>query len=153
MKSKRWIIILVGFLGLQMAGSTQAESDATDPATTEPKNTSRVMDKLEEIEGLDYKDWGIRNGCISRSRIRNIRFIDDQTAIIKMMGKKKILLTMRRECHGIAREGYISRVRGGQLCAKFDRFEVIDRGISCAIESLEPYVEPITVDSENDTDS
>ena len=49
MKNKRWIIILVGFLGLHMAGSTQAVSDVTDPATTEPKNTSRVMDKLEVI--------------------------------------------------------------------------------------------------------
>lgn len=57
MKNKRWIIILVGFLGLHMAGSTQAVSDVTDPATTEPKNTSRVMDKLEEIE-----EWIIKIG-------------------------------------------------------------------------------------------
>ena len=49
MKSKRWIIILVGFLGLHMAGSTQAVIDVTDPATTEPKNTSRVIDKFEVI--------------------------------------------------------------------------------------------------------
>jgi hypothetical protein len=61
-----------------------------------------------------------------------------------MMGKKKILLTMRRECRGIKREGYITRVRGSTLCAKFDRFEVIDRGLSCAIKSFEPYIEPIT---------
>ena len=153
MKNKRWIIIAVGVFGLHMPGFAQTMSESTDLPNAEAKNTSSVIEKLEQIEGVDYKDWGIRNGCISRSRIRNIHFIDDQSAIIKMMGKKKILLTMRRECHGIAREGYISRVRGGQLCAKFDRFEVIDRGMSCAIKSLEPYVEPITADAEDDTDS
>ena len=153
MKNKQWIVILLGFFGLNMAGFAQTTSESGDSSIAEATNTSSVIEKLEQIEGVDYKDWGIRNGCISRSRIRNIHFIDDQSAIIKMTGKKKILLTMRRECHGIAREGYISRVRGGQLCAKFDRFEVIDRGISCAIKSLEPYVEPITSDAEDDTDS
>ncbi len=153
MRKKCWIIIVGGFFGLPMSGFAQTTNESIDLPTAEAKNTSSVIEKLEKIEGVDFADWGIRNGCISRSRIRNIHFIDDQSAIIKMMGKKKILLTMRRECHGIAREGYISRVRGGQLCAKFDRFEVIDRGISCAIKSLEPYVEPITADAEDDTDS
>ena len=43
---------------------------------------------------LNPKVWGIHNGCVSRSRIRHINFIDDEKAIIDMMGKKKILLTM-----------------------------------------------------------
>jgi hypothetical protein len=58
------------------------------------------------------------------------------------MGKKKVLLTMRRECRGIKREGFITLVRGNSLCARFDRFEVLDTGISCSIKSLEPYIEP-----------
>ena len=35
------------------------------------------------------------------------------------------------------------QVRGHQLCARFDRLEVMDIGVTCAIESLEPYVEPV----------
>ncbi len=104
---------------------------------------SSVVDSAQD---LDPKDWGIRNGCISRSRIRHMHFVDDETAIIDIMGKKKVLLTMRRECRGIKREGYITRVRGNQLCARFDRFEVLDTGISCAIKSLEPYIEPEVVE-------
>ena len=99
---------------------------------------------------LNPKDWGIRNGCVSRSRIRHINFIDDEKAIIDMMGKKKILLTMRRECRGIKRDGYITYVKGNQLCARFDRFQVIDSGISCAVGSLEPYIEPIAPEDSSD---
>ena len=99
---------------------------------------------------LNPKDWGIHNGCVSRSRIRHINFIDDEKAIIDMMGKKKILLTMRRECRGIKRDGYITYVKGNQLCARFDRFQVIDSGISCAVGSLEPYIEPIAPEETSD---
>ena len=108
----------------------------------------------ELAQDLDPKDWGIRNGCISRSRIRHMHFVDDETAIIEIMGKKKVLLTMRRECRGIKREGYITRVRGNQLCARFDRFEVLDTGMSCSIKSLEPYIEPEEAENtENPKDS
>jgi hypothetical protein len=71
-----------------------------------------------------------------------MHFVDDETAIIDIMGKKKVLLTMRRECRGIKREGFITRVRGNLLCARFDRFEVLDTGMSCSVKSLEPYIEP-----------
>ena len=32
------------------------------------------------------------------------------------------------------------------MLARFDRFEVLDTGISCAIKSLEPYIEPEEVE-------
>ena len=108
---------------------------------------------VESAQDLDPKDWGIRNGCISRSRIRHMHFVDDETAIIDIMGKKKVLLTMRRECRGIKREGFISRVRGNSLCARFDRFEVLDTGMPCSIKSLEPYIEPEEEDIEEPKDS
>ncbi|MDG1784128.1 MAG: DUF6491 family protein [Porticoccaceae bacterium] len=109
---------------------------------SEEINVGMESSVVESAQDLDPKDWGIRNGCISRSRIRHMHFVDDETAIIDIMGKKKVLLTMRRECRGIKREGFITRVRGNSLCARFDRFEVLDTGMSCSIKSLEPYIEP-----------
>ncbi|MDC0053737.1 DUF6491 family protein [Gammaproteobacteria bacterium] len=113
---------------------------------SEERNVGMESRAPESAQDLDPKDWGIRNGCISRSRIRHMHFVDDETAIIDIMGRKKVLLTMRRECRGIKREGFITRVRGNSLCARFDRFEVLDTGISCAIKSLEPYIEPEEVE-------
>ena len=113
---------------------------------SEESNVGMESSAPESAQDLDPKDWGIRNGCISRSRIRHMHFVDDETAIIDIIGRKKVLLTMRRECRGIKREGFITRVRGNSLCARFDRFEVLDTGISCAIKSLEPYIEPEEVE-------
>ena len=113
---------------------------------SEESNVGMESSVVESAQDLDPKDWGIRNGCISRSRIRHMHFVDDETAIIDIMGRKKVLLTMRRECRGIKREGFITRVRGNSLCARFDRFEVLDTGTSCAIKSLEPYIEPEEVE-------
>jgi hypothetical protein len=109
---------------------------------SEEINVGMESSVVESAQDPDPKDWGIRNGCISRSRIRHMHFVDDETAIIDIMGKKKVLLTMRRECRGIKREGFITRVRGNLLCARFDRFEVLDTGMSCSVKSLEPYIEP-----------
>ena len=113
---------------------------------SEESNVGMESSAPESAQDLDPKDWGIRNGCISRSRIRHMHFVDDETAIIDIIGRKKVLLTMRRECRGMKREGFITRVRGNSLCARFDRFEVLDTGISCAIKSLEPYIEPEEVE-------
>ena len=113
---------------------------------SEESNVGMESSAPESAQDLDPKDWGIRNGCISRSRIRHMHFVDDETAIIDIIGRKKVLLTMRRECRGIKREGFITRVRGNSLCARFDRFEVLDTGTSCAIKSLEPYIEPDEVE-------
>ena len=104
---------------------------------------SSILDRLKGISNLNLADWGIRNGCISLVRVKSIRFVDDQSAVIELKGKKKALLRLRRECPGIKREGFIHRSHGRQLCARFDQFEVIDRGIPCSIESIEPYVEVV----------
>jgi len=120
---------------------------------SEESNVGMESSVVESAQDLDPKDWGIRNGCISRSRIRHMHFVDDETAIIDIMGKKKVLLTMRRECRGIKREGFISRVRGNSLCARFDRLEVLDTGMPCSIKSLEPYIEPEEEDIEEPKDS
>ena len=130
--------VLIAFvLSVVFSSSAIAELECS-----EESNVGMESSVVESAQDLDPKDWGIRNGCISRSRIRHMHFVDDETAIIDIMGRKKVLLTMRRECRGIKREGFITRVRGNSLCARFDRFEVLDTGMSCSIKSLEPYIEP-----------
>ncbi|MBT3671999.1 MAG: hypothetical protein HOM90_10360 [Porticoccaceae bacterium] len=114
------------------------QADANDGVKTAAPS---ILERLKGISDLDPSKWGIRNGCVSLMRVKNIRFIDDQSAIIEMRGKKKALLRLRRECPGIKRDGFVHRSRGRQLCARFDQFEVIDMGIPCSIESIEPYVE------------
>ena len=115
---------------------------AQDVAVAEAdEKLENLVSDMESELGLDPKEFGIRNGCISRSRIKSIRWIDDQSAIVRMMGKKKVLLTLRKECRGIKRHGYISKVKGNQLCERFDRMEVLKFGTLCVVESLEPYIE------------
>jgi hypothetical protein len=108
-----------------------------------------VLNRLKNLSDVDPREWGIRNGCISLRRIKNIRFVDDQSAVIEMRGKKKALLRLRRECRGIKSEGFAHQARGGQLCARFDHLEVLNRGFPCTIESIEPYLE---VESHPDSD-
>ena len=142
------IFNLIFFTCLGTAAADEASSDLTNQdSKIDGDNPSNLASSSTT---LNPQDWGIRNGCVSRSRIRHINFIDDEKAIIDMMGKKKILLTMRRECRGIKRDGYITYVKGNQLCARFDRFQVIDSGISCAVGSLEPYIEPIAPEDSSD---
>lgn len=112
-----------------------------------------AKEPVEEMDvglELDAKKWGIRNGCISRSRIKSIRWVDDQSAIVRMMGNKKVLLTLAKECRGIKRHGYMSKVKGNQLCERFDRFEVLEFGTLCTVASLEPYVELPLAGEDND---
>jgi len=130
-------VLITFFLSVVFSSSAIAELQGSEEI-----NVDMESSVVESAQDLDPKDWGIRNGCISRSRIRHMHFVDDETAIIDIMGKKKVLLTMRRECRGIKREGFITRVRGNLLCARFDRFEVLDTGMSCSVKSLEPYIEP-----------
>ena len=132
-------IIFIGFFLFNFNLIFADDEEATD------KDVKEAVEKnLAILEGeLDPREWGIRSGCINKNRIRSIRFIDDQHAILKTLGRKKVLLTMKKECRGIKRNGYVMQVRGHQLCARFDRLEVMDIGVTCAIESLEPYVEPV----------
>jgi hypothetical protein len=136
------------FVGFGNSLAVEASPDLSDQESKMYDGSPKTI--ASSSPKLDPKDWGIRNGCVSRSRIRHISFIDDEKAIVDMMGKKKILLTMRRECRGIKRDGYITYVKGNQLCARFDRFQVIDSGISCAVGSLEPFIEPVAPENKSD---
>lgn len=90
----------------------------------------------------DPADWGIHNGCITTNRIDNVRAVDSKSAIIDMVGGKKILMRFRNTCRGLKFNGLVYSSRTGKLCAKFDSIRVLDDGHFCMLESFEPYVEP-----------
>ena len=126
---------LVVFLLLCTASASAWSGDRLEPTPN-----SALIEKLRALDGHRSGYYGIRNNCIKADRIRSIQFEDDQTAIIDMGRRRKVILTLRRECRGISKQGYIQTTRGNRLCAKFDRFEVLQTGIKCEIESLQPYV-------------
>ena len=54
------------------------QADANDGVKTAAPS---ILERLKGISDLDPSKWGIRNGCVSLMRVKNIRFIDDQSAI------------------------------------------------------------------------
>lgn len=104
------------------------------------ENALAILERLQEIEAIEPSYWGIRNGCISVNKIRSIQFRNDQLAIIDMRGRKQVLLRLKRECKGIAEQGFSYQVRGGQLCERFNRLTQAQTGLQCEIASIQPYV-------------
>ena len=71
---------------------------SADAEKSELNIKEKIQENLSMLEQeLDPREWGIRSGCINKNRIRNIRFIDDQYAVLKTLGRKKVLLTMKKE--------------------------------------------------------
>jgi hypothetical protein len=100
-----------------------------------------IVDRIKSIQSVNAKDWGIRKGCIASSRIRKIKFLDDQTAMLTLRGKKKAILRLGSACPGIKRNGYARINDGIQLCKRFDSFSVLGGTFSCRVASIDPYVE------------
>ena len=117
------------------------EKDAEGSLNTKDAEGSvSILERMHAIEGVDPKAYGVRRGCVSLSRIKHIRFQDDQNAIIDLGRGKKLLLRLHRECTGIKDKGFEYESRSGQLCAKFAYFNVIGRSMHCTLESITPYV-------------
>ena len=123
----------------------QVDAKEVDTIEVDTIEVASLTDQLKAIEDeVNPAAWNIRNGCVTLKRIKRIKFLDDQTALLSMRSrhpdKKKIILKLRRQCPGIKRSGYVHKSSGFKLCAGFDRFSVLGSGFSCRIESLEPYV-------------
>jgi|GEM_PF-299551 hypothetical protein len=103
--------------------------------------TLSIVDRIKSIQSVNARDWGIRKGCISSSRVRKIKFLDDQTAMLTLRGKKKAILRLGSACPGIKRNGYARINDGIQLCKRFDSFSVLGGTFSCRVASIDPYVE------------
>ena len=123
--------------------SREAEGSSDDQdaeGSLDVQGSVSILDRMHAIEDVDPKAYGVRRGCVSLSRIKHIRFQDDQNAIIDLGRGKKLLLRLHRECTGIKDKGFEYESRGGQLCAKFAHFNVIGRSMHCTLESITPYV-------------
>lgn len=133
------LLLLFILLSVAASATSSAAESAAESATEESQEIS-IIDRLNAINGVNARDWGIRNGCISLSRIRSINFIDDQSAVIQLGRGKEIILRLRRECRGIGSETFIYKTRGHQLCERFDSFRLITSERDCFIESIQPYL-------------
>lgn len=94
----------------------------------------------DEVPANDSRSGDISGNCIESHRMRNVRFRDDQTAIIRMTGGRHILMTLERRCPGIRTRGFIHATRINKLCTS-DSLRVIDTGSVCMIRSFTPYLE------------
>jgi len=120
--------------------SANKEPSANEELSAEKKPPS-VVDRMKAIDEVNPKSWGIRNNCIAVSRIRDINFRDDQSAIVDVGRGKEVLMRLKRECYGIKIEGFMYQPRGIRLCARHDYLTLIRSKRICHIESFEPYLE------------
>ena len=138
------ILNIVFLTAALLASSSFGEQIEASKAST--SQVASLTDQLKSIEDdVNPAAWNIRNGCVTLRRIKRIKFLDDQTALLSMRSrnpdKRQIILKLRHECPGIRRNGYIHQTSGMRLCAGFDRFTVMgSSGYSCRVESIEPYI-------------
>ncbi len=134
MKLVRFCVSLL----LCTAAFGQAYSEESLPG--EESESTSVIDRMKAIDEVNPKSWGIRNNCISLSRIRGINFRDDQSAVVDVGRGKEVLMRLKRECNGIKTEGFKYQPRGMRLCARHDYLELLRTKRICHIESFEPYL-------------
>ena len=143
------LMSILSVLVLVSLPSAGAADEVVDQVTSEVASDEQVVAEpqslSDRIKGIEYTvnpaDWKIHNGCVMLRRIKRIKFVDDQTAILSMRGKKKVILRLKRNCPGIKSSGFMHQTVGSRLCAGFDRLIAMGTGYSCRIDSLEPDVE------------
>ncbi len=133
------LVVLLSSLVLMSSASFATEAEEASISAIKKES---LTDQLSSIdEKASAAGWKVRNGCLSANRIKRIKFVDDQTALVTMFGKKTAILRLQTECPGIKRSGYVSYRSGSRLCARFDRLSVLGgSGYSCRIASIEPFV-------------
>ena len=134
------LLLLLILSSVAVKGTQSSVTDNAANSTTKESQEISIIDRLNAINGVNARDWGIRNGCISLSRIRSINFIDDQSAVIQLGRNKEIILRLRRDCRGIGSEAFMYKTRGHQLCERFDSFRLVTSERDCFIQSIQPYL-------------
>ncbi|MDG1164703.1 MAG: hypothetical protein P8N61_04965 [Porticoccaceae bacterium] len=135
------LFALFGLLALTnfVAVADQLDEDEFEQ---EPNRAESLMARLGEIDPIDEKKWGIHKGCLDLSRIKKISFIDDQSAIISLGGKKKAILRLGSVCTGIKSHGFMLIRNNAKVCERFTRFKALVGGMSsCIVAAIDPYVE------------
>ena len=137
------ILKLFALSGLLTFMSFVAVADQLDEDgfEQEPNKAESLMARLGKIDPIDERKWGIRKGCLNSSRIKKIRFIDDQSAIVSLRGKKKAILRLGSVCTGIKSHGFMLIRNDAKVCERFTQFQVLGGMSSCRVAAIDPYVE------------
>ncbi|MFC3051596.1 hypothetical protein [Kordiimonas pumila] len=128
---KVWHSLLVaGVMVAGLSGSLYADETPTPP---EPTKLDKALD--------GYTRTGEMKRCLSPSRIRQTRVVDDNNIIFEVSGREKYLNTLPHKCSSLGfHEAIAYEVRGGFLCSG-DIFRVIDStpipGPSCQFGQYE----------------
>lgn len=105
------------------------------------ENMPEVIASELPTADIDLSDWGIYNGCISNSRILDIKVLDANTAILELVDGKKVAMRFMGRCRGIKHYGFVYTARNNQFCARTHSVRVMETGTHCQVESLKPYLE------------
>jgi len=142
----------IGFSALigVLAASSIAVGDE-DKASGEEE-----VSKLEKAL-VKYDRTGEMKSCVSPSRIRHTRVVDNEHIIFEMRGSKVYLNTLPRNCPRLGYHKSIKyTVRAGSLC-KNDIFEVFDSagltGTSCSFGAFEKLEKKKDKDDKKDASS
>lgn len=119
--------------------ASESISESISDSSGQPKLS--VVERMRAITPVDYRKWSIRSGCISSTRVKRIKFIDDRTALLSLLGKKKAVLRLETSCPGIKRHGFSYASDGQRLCTRHTRFSVLGGAYACKVASISPYME------------
>ena len=140
------VTLVLGILIGKLSWSEIVTDPTNELLRTESQLNNGVMEKLLSIKDAKHSDFGIKNNCINTNRIRSFNFVDDQMAYLDIGRGRQVVLYLSDKCPGIKARGFFQKTRANRLCARFDSFEVIDTGMRCRIQSLEPHITLDAVD-------
>lgn len=85
--------------------------------------------KLEKALGK-YERTGETERCLTHSRVRHTRVVDDNHIIFELSPRSYYLSTLPRRCHSLGFHKAIKMtVRGGSICAR-ETFQVLDNSVA-----------------------
>lgn len=83
----------------------------------------------------EYKDIEPLS-CVTTRQIRSTKVIDNQTIILRMIGKRLVRMKLRYECHSLKfHEMFYYETSTGRLCSRVD-WITARSGSTCPIESF-----------------
>lgn len=103
-----------------------------------------IVDRASEVKqsngDVDPEGWGIYNGCISSNRIQNIKVLDANSAMLKLVDGKQVKMHFMGRCEGVRQYGFVYTARNNLFCIHKNSVRVLHTGRHCQIDSLIPYL-------------
>jgi len=92
--------------------------DAAKDEASEPTKLEKALQKFERTGEMEK--------CVTHSRIRHTRVVDDNHIIFELSGGNYYLNTLPRKCHSLGfHQGIKYTVRGSTVCYR-EMFSVLD---------------------------